>query len=93
MFLGSSEIWVFSDSKSVAVLIGMKTTLWQYIMFYVSFMSLIVILMRGCISGEGPALLGLLCWISSLVASPEYSATAAIQAEHNWLPLSFAIGN
>lgn len=93
MFLGSSEIWVFSDSKSVAVLIGMKTTLWQYIMFYVSFMSLIVILMRGCISGEGPALLGLLCWISSLVASPEYSAATATQAEHNRLPLSFAIGN
>lgn len=72
--------------KSGTVLIGMKTTLWQYIMFYVSFMSFIVILMRGCISGKGgggsPSLSSL-CWISSLVGSPEYSARQATQAEHN----------
>lgn len=43
---------IHCGDKSGTVLIGMKTTLWQYIMFYVSFMSFIVILMRGCISGK-----------------------------------------
>lgn len=81
---------IHCGDKSGTVLIGMKTTLWQYIMFYVSFMSFIVILMRGCISGKvggwwggySPSL-SLLCWISSLVGSPEYSARQATQAEHN----------